>query len=77
MSDSRGYFTGTRLKMVDDLLSRYDFHGWDVEEIQDFLGEPDDSQENIIRYDLRDGLNWLIFEFNDDFQIVDYHVYRP
>ena len=80
MTDSRGYFTGTRLKMVDDLLGRYDFHGWRVQNVQGLLGEPDyervEGQRHFLEYDLRDGLNLLIFEIDNQHRVVDYHVRR-
>ncbi len=78
MTDSKGFFTGTRLKMVDDLLRRYDFHGWREREIQDLLGKPEhekiEGQKYLIEYNLRDGLNWLIFELDNQHKVLDYHV---
>jgi hypothetical protein len=68
MTDPDGLFTGTRLKMVDDLLQRYDFHGWTVDEVKELLGEPlvDEAEEqgHVVTYDLRDGLKLLIFEID-------------
>ena len=78
MTDSAGYFTGTRLKMVDDLLKRYDFHDWSNQDVQELLGEPFrqrvEEQWHIDEYDLRKGLNLLIFEFDDQDKVVDYCV---
>jgi hypothetical protein len=72
-------FTGTRLRMVDDLLKRYDFHGWTVQQLKDLLGEPwawPDDPRPFIRYDLRDGLNLLIFEMDEKGVVVNCYVYR-
>lgn len=78
MTDSEGYFTGTRLEMVDDLLNRYDFHGWNVQDVQELLGKPDSKQIKeqgyIIEYDLREGLNLLIFEIDNQHKVVNYRV---
>jgi hypothetical protein len=80
MTDSKGFFTGTRLKMVDDLLKQYDFHGWSEQDVQSLLGEPKyekiEGQKYLIEYDLRDGLNWLIFELDNQHKVLDYHVFR-
>jgi len=80
MTDSSGIFTGTRLKMVDDLLKRYDFHGRSMNEIQKLLGKPNrdemEGQKHLKMYDLRDDLNFLIFQVNDEEKVVDYYVRR-
>lgn len=64
--------------MVNDLLARYDFHGWSTQEVQELLGEPDhdwlESGEHKIDYDLRDGLKRLIFDVDSKQRIVDYRV---
>ena len=79
ISDRSG-FTGTRLKMVDDLLARYDFHDWSRQDLQDLLGDPYleriEEQKHILKYDLRDGLNLLIFEIDSRHKVVDYHLWR-
>jgi hypothetical protein len=68
-SSVKGYYTGTRLSMVDDLLRRNDFHGWRITEVEQFLGKPIESwsfqSNNQFAYDLRDRLNVLIFEIDD------------
>jgi len=92
--DDRGYSTGTRLRMIDDLLKRYDFHDWSVQDVQELLGEPDLKYEfyeigepccsNLpycecqeyrytIRYDLQGNIYWLIFEVNDQDEVLDYY----
>jgi hypothetical protein len=80
MTDSEGFFTGTRLKMVDNLLKRYDFHGWSRQEVQSLLGKPEyeelEGQKYFIKYDLRDNLNMLIFEVDNQHKVLDYYVYR-
>ena len=79
MEDSNG-FTGTRLKMVDDLLKRYDFHGWSVAEVKQLLGKSDwdeiDQGQHLVEYDLRDGLNLLIFHVDDREHVLSYEVRR-
>ena len=79
MVDTDGIFTGTRLKMFDDLLDQYDFHGWTVEEVEELLGESErkknEDGEDLVRYDLRDRLKWLIFQVDEEERIVDYWVY--
>jgi hypothetical protein len=64
MTDPNGHFTGTRLKMVDDLLRCYDFRGWSARNVQGLLGEPDyervEEQRHLLEYDLRDGLNLCV-----------------
>lgn len=77
MTNSEGHFTGTRLKMVDDLLDRYDFKGWSTQEIQNLLGEPDLRQEHSLQYDLREGLNLLIFTIDSQNTVLKYHVRKP
>ncbi len=77
---STGVFTGTRLKMVDDLLKRYDFHGWHIQDVKALLGEPsyDDNYKGkrlLVEYDLRDGLKLLIFEVDEQMTVVDYYTY--
>jgi len=76
--DSQG-FTGTRLKMIDSLLDRYDFDGWREREVEGLLGEPDYDQieqgTRVIKYDLRDGLKFLVFELSDQGVVVDYYVH--
>ena len=78
MTGSDGIFTGIRLKMVDDLLSRYDFHGWSRQEVEALLGEPIyesvEGGKYFIKYDLREGLNLLIFELDSQEHIVEYHI---
>ena len=78
MTDPDGLFTGTRLKMVDDLLQRYDFHDLTIGGVKDLLGEPwiDEAEEQgrVVKYDLRDGLKLLIFEIDDQDRVADYHV---
>jgi hypothetical protein len=80
MTRPDGVFAGTRLKMVDDLLKRYDFHGWSTIEVQQLLGKPigrrPEEQKNLVMYDLRDGLNLLIFEVDSQQRVVDYYVRR-
>jgi hypothetical protein len=80
MTGKDSIFTGTRLKMVDDLLRRYDFHGWTEQEVKDLLGEPerpwDDRRGHALRYNLREGLNLLIFQLDDQNRVVRYYVYK-
>jgi len=80
MTDTDSIFTGTRLKMVQDLLDTHDFHGWSVTEVETLLGIPkfqEDTESGLtLSYDLRDGLNLLVFELNDQNIVVDYHVHR-
>jgi hypothetical protein len=80
LSDSRGLFTGTRLKMVDDLLRSYDFHGWSAKDVQKLLGEPFieryEGEKQFLEYDLRDGLNLLVLELDGQDKVVSYHVYK-
>ncbi len=80
MSDPEsGYFTGTRLKMVDDLLKQYDFYGWHLQEVKDLLGEPDHDHyketRHVVEYDLRDGLKLLIFEVDEQLIVTRYYTY--
>lgn len=81
MTDSEGHFTGTRLRMVDDLLKRYDFHGWSKEDLVALLGdawlERTVEGKSLLKFDLRDGLNLLIFELNDQHRVIDYRVQNP
>ena len=78
MTDPEGHFTGTRLRMVDDLLKRYDFHGWSMEDLEALLGdawlERTVEGKRLLKFDLRDGLNLLIFEIDDQHRVIDYHV---
>ena len=78
MTDVDWIFTGTRLKMVDDLLGTYDFHGWTYRDITELLGEPDqqkrDGPSHQIFYDLRDGLNFLIFKLDQDGRVIVYYT---
>jgi hypothetical protein len=77
--DADVYFTGTRLKMVDDLLKRYDFHGWHLQDVKDLLGEPCndyyEEQKHIVEYDLRDGLKLLVFEVDERLNVTNYYTY--
>jgi hypothetical protein len=78
MVDSQG-FTGTRLKMVDDLLNRYDFRGWSIRNVQGLLGKPDqerfEQDGRVVEYDLRDGLKFLVFVVDSQDRVVDCHVH--
>ena len=78
LTDSQG-FTGTWLKMVNSLLDRYEFGGWGVQEVKSLLGEPDcdqiEQETHVIKYDLRDGLKFLVFELGDQDVVVDYYVH--
>ncbi len=81
MTGPDGTFTGTRLKMVDDLLNRYDFHGWSIIQVEQLLGKPVDrrqswEQANVVKFDLRDGLNLLIFEVDSESRVTRYYVFR-
>ena len=77
MSDQNG-FTGVRFSMVDDLLKQYDFHGWSATQVQVLLGRAtyDVKEENVrrLKYDLRDGLKYLIFELNDQGKVIRYFL---
>lgn len=78
MTDVDGIFTGTRLKMVNDLLGTYDFHGWTYRDITELLGEPDQQDRggpnHQIFYDLRDGLKFLIFKLDQDGKVIVYYT---
>ena len=80
LSDSRGFFTGTRLKMVDDLFRSYDFHEWSAKGVQKLLGAPFveryEGEKHFLEYGLRDGLNLLVFELDSQDKVVSYHVYK-
>jgi hypothetical protein len=73
-----GTFSGTRLEMVEDLLNRYDFHHWTLSQVEQLLGKPVERQTvaepGLVQYDLRDGLNLLIFEVDSQKKVVNYYV---
>lgn len=80
MTGPDGVFTGTRLKMVNDLLKRYDFHGRYIDDVRQLLGTPflekTEGEKHLTEYDLRDGLNLLIFEVDRQGIITNYYVFR-
>ena len=80
MTSKDGTFAGTRLRMVDDLVSQYDFQDWSVQELEKLLGRPlyedKDNGKLLWKYDLRDGLNLLIFEIDDQQRVISYKIRR-
>lgn len=75
-----------RLCMVDDLLTRHDFHGWQRSNIISLLGEPDQTHwdaDNQLVYYLgpERGLlgidsEWLVFSLSSDEVVRDYKLAR-
>ena len=75
-----GTFSYARSKMVASLLEQYDFANWSDEQVEDLLGEPDQTkwkndQEYEMYFDLGNGIDFLIFHIEDS-QVADYRVYR-
>ncbi len=74
-----GTFTRTRLKMIDDLLKLYDFHGWSMTHVEQLLGKPldrlDGQPADLVKYDLGDGLNLLIFQVDNQQYVISYNVF--
>ena len=77
--DAKGNFTYTRYKMVQDLLNRYDFHGWSMADVEKLLNTPDDEksegQKRLVYYDLGNGIEFLILQVNTERRVVDYYLH--
>jgi hypothetical protein len=41
-----------RSKMIEDLLKRYDFHGWTRDQVIDLLGKPDNPGDSFDQWDV-------------------------
>ena len=77
-----------RSRMVDDLLNRYDFHGWSRDDVTKLLGEPDWDPKTSgfqgwdIAYHLgleRNGSfslddECLVFRFGEHDRVVEYRT---
>ena len=83
---SADYMWPARLRMVDDLLSRHDFHGWQRSRVVALLGEPDHTRwdsDNQMVYFLgperglfRIDSECLVFSLNTDDVVRDYKLRR-
>ena len=77
--DAKGYFTYTRYKMVQDLLKRYDFHGWSMADVERLLNKPDDekdvNQKHLVYYDLGNGIEFLILQVDAERRVVNYYLH--
>jgi hypothetical protein len=78
--DEDGNFSYTRYRMVDDLLKRYDFHGWSMTEIEKLLSKPDKVEDKdskpLVYYDLGNGLDFLILELDTERRVIAYRVHK-
>jgi hypothetical protein len=78
--DANGNFSYTRYRMVDDLLRRYDFHGWSMAEVEKLLNVPDKEEgkesRHLMYYDLGNGLDYLIVEIDAERRVIAYRVYK-
>lgn len=63
--------------MIDDLLERYDFTGWNISKVKALLGEPDylDKDRRINYYCLgRNRLNYLILKYDQNGFVTEFYV---
>ena len=75
-----GNFTYTRYHMVRDLLQRYEFQGWSIDRVIALLGKPDKEEtqgaQNLIYYDLGNGLDFLIFETDEHHTVTAMRIHK-
>ncbi len=78
--DCHGTYNGTRYNMVEDLLRRHNFSGWNRSQVEGLLGRYHvteiNGQKQIISYVLRehDGWDLLTFELDDQQKVVAEYV---
>lgn len=75
-----------RLCMVDDLLERYDLHGWERSKVVALLGEPDktywDRKHQLVYYlgpergETRSQSEWLVASLDDEARVIAVELAR-
>ena len=66
----------TREYMIDDLLDRYDFEGWSIDDVKALLGEPDDTRNDtrMIYYKLGRFNHYFYLKFDEKGLVAEYTV---
>jgi len=83
-TDTESLTNAVRIRMVDDLLRRYDFRGMTRDQVVAIIGEPDKT-EYFKEWDLvywlgpehgfiRVDSEWLVFRFDGQKKVSDYRI---